>query len=492
MGDNVGMKREAAPGRQSTWLVLQRDLRLWLRGIEEPTYLTMVLDLTGKGTRSVEAGTTTSDSLVEALRLAALEPTKGISKGVPDRIQIPTEFAEAMRSVIDDLVRKAGFRPDTVVEEVTPEDGAQSVFDHLIAQMANRQPADEPLQAADAILLYEQSRRFMEAEPWKRWTSDDAFLVELKVGSQRVEGIATVMGHENTQPGLLLMPGKDRAFEVLESGNPMPPGSILTQLEGTEGPPDLFLRARRYGWPAEAALTPNFVAVRPDGFQEIERGESWPMALVLAGIVAHLKRNGEMETWGSLELPMGRKGRYRVRNAPTPPRTSAKPGQLLGTRVSQDLMPEGSEVQIGVLSPQLLSELRRTADVVVRSRVAFPAGMGLIPMIAITPSNESFTRVVDRVKRAQPIGATVLESRDGPMLTIMGERAGFVIANDRSSADVWKQNIVDSDGAHVLIVTDAVVNKEAPNRDRPGEGELGHVYGLFECLLRGGSNQVIE
>ncbi len=74
----------------------------------------------------------------------------------------------------------------------------------------------------------------------------------------------------------------------------------------------------------------------------------------------------------------------------------------------------------------------------------------------------------------------------------MGERAGFVIANDRDSADVWKQNIMDSDGAHVLIVTDSIVNKEAPDPDRPGKGDLGHIYGLFECLLRGGHSQVIE
>ena len=492
MGHNVGMKREAAPGKQSTWLVLQRDLRVWLRDVEEPSYLTMVMDLTKEGTRAVEAGAMPGDSLFAALRLAALEPRAGIPKGVPDRIQIPIEFAEALRSVVPQLVREVQFRPDTVVEEVTPEQGAESVFDHLITMMANRAPAEEPLVPEDEVFLYEHARQFMEAEPWKRWTSDDAFLVELKLGSQRMEGIATVMGHENTQPGLLLMPGKDRAIDIMESGNPMPPGSILTQLEGTEGPPDLFLRARRYGWPAEAALTPNFVGVRPDGFQEIERGESWPMALVLAGIVAHLKRDGEMETWGNLELPTGSRGRYRVRKAPEPSKSGEKAGALVGIKVSEDLMPEGSEVQIGVLSPELLGELRRTADVVVRSRVSFPAGMDLIPMIAITPSNESFTRVVDRVKRAQPIGATVLESREGPMLTIMGERAGFVIANDRSSADVWKQNIVDSDGAHVLIVTDAVVNKEAPNRNRPGEGELGHVYGLFECLLRGGSGQVVE
>jgi hypothetical protein len=78
------------------------------------------------------------------------------------------------------------------------------------------------------------------------------------------------------------------------------------------------------------------------------------------------------------------------------------------------------------------------------------------------------------------------------MLTILGERAGFLIATDRPSAKVWKRNIQRSDGAHVLIVTDTLVIREAPDPDRPGAGEVGRVYGLFECMLRGGSIEAIE
>ena len=110
----------------------------------------------------------------------------------------------------------------------------------------------------------------------------------------------------------------------------------------------------------------------------------------------------------------------------------------------------------------------------------------------MSPSNRDFAGVVDRVKRARPMGATVIETGSEPMLTIMGERAGFVIATDRPSAKVWKRNIKDSDGAHVLIVTDALTNKEAPDPDRPGAGEVGRVYGLFECMLRGGSTEAIQ
>jgi hypothetical protein len=62
-----------------------------------------------------------------------------------------------------------------------------------------------------------------------------------------------------------------------------------------------------------------------------------------------------------------------------------------------------------------------------------------------------------------------------------------MIANDQPSARVWKRNIQNSDGAHVLIVTDSLINNEAPDPERPGAGELGRVYGLFECMLRGGS-----
>lgn len=150
-------------------------------------------------------------------------------------------------------------------------------------------------------------------------------------------------------------------------------------------------------------------------------------------------------------------------------------------------MPADSDVQIGILGVERLSELRREADVVVPPKIPFPAGVNPIPIIVMAPSNRDFAGVVDRVKRARPIGATVLETGANPMLTIMGERAGFVIATDRPSAKVWKRNIQDSDGAHVLIVTDALINIEALDPDRPGAGELGRIYGLFECMLRAGS-----
>jgi hypothetical protein len=272
----------------------------------------------------------------------------------------------------------------------------------------------------------------------------------------------------------------------------MPPGSLLTQLEGTEGQPDLFLRARRYGWPPAAIVTPNFLSVRDDGIQELDRRESWPVALVLAGVVAHFERGNVTETWGDVDLPTGRRGRYHVRAAPEPTENARTDGELLGVKVSNDLMPHDSDVQIGILSQEHLNELRRHADVVVPAEIPFPAGVSPIPLIVMTPSNRDFRGVVDRIKRAHPIGATVIERGSGPMLTILGQRAGFVIATDRPSAKVWKRNIQDSDGAHVLIVTDALVNGEAPDPDRPGAGEVGRIYGLFECMLRGGSVEAIE
>jgi hypothetical protein len=488
---NAEVRADPASAGEHIWLVLQRDLSLWLRGLSEPGFATMVLDLRDRGTRAVEAGPTSADSLKETLRLAAKQPARGMNPRVPDRLQLPIGMAGALRLVLGDLEREAGFPPECIVEEVVPEEGAEWVFDDVIAQMAGRRPAEERLQPEDAAFLYEHARRFMEAAPWSRWTADDAFLVELKIGSQRMEGIVTVMGHQLAQPGLWLMPGRERAIALMASSSAMPTGSLLTQLEGTEGQPDLFLRARRYGWPAEAAVTPNFLSVRADGLQELDRRESWPMALVLAGVVAHFERGNVQETWGNVDLPTGRRGRYHLRTAaePTEARTD---GELLGVKVSNDLMPHDSDVQIGILSQEHLNELRRQADVVVPPKIPFPTGVSPIPLIVMTPSNRDFAGVVDRIKRARPMGATVIERGSGPMLTIMGERAGFVIATDRPSAKVWKRNIQNSDGAHVLIVTDTLVNKEAPDPDRPGAGEVGRVYGLFECMLRGGSIEAIE
>src|ERR1700724_53840 len=300
--------------KERTWLILQRDLSVWLRQVEAATFTTMVLDLTDEGTRAVEAGSTVEESLRDALSRAAKEPARGMQRAVPDRIQVPIGLGPAMESVLESL-QDAGFRAETVIEEVTPEEGAEWVFDDFITQIVGRQPAEERLFAEDATLLYEQARRFMEAAPWQQWTSDDALLIDLKLGSERLEGIATIIGHGATQPGILLTPGREGASRLMESGSGPPPGSLLTQLEGTEGHPDLFLRARRYGWPADAALTPSFISMQESGFRELDRRESWPMALALAGVVEHFERGGGADTWGNLDLPTGRHGRYHVRKA---------------------------------------------------------------------------------------------------------------------------------------------------------------------------------
>ena len=180
---------------ERTWLILQRDMSVWLRDVEAATFATMVLDLMDNGTRAVEAGSTVEASLKEALSRAAKEPARGMQRAVPDRIQVPNGLVTAMESVLGSLQDDVAFRPDTVVEEVTPEEGAEWVFDDFITQIAGRQPAEERLFPEDATLLYEQARRFMEATPWQQWTSDDALLIDLKIGSQRMEGIATVTGH---------------------------------------------------------------------------------------------------------------------------------------------------------------------------------------------------------------------------------------------------------------------------------------------------------
>src|SRR5207253_8936623 len=111
-----------------------------------------------------------------------------------------------------------------------------------------------------------------------------------------------------------------------------------------------------------------------------------PVALVLAGVVNQVERRGGAATWGNLDLPSGRRGRYHVRKAPemeSPPRR----GDLMGIKITQDLLSQGSEIQIGVMPPDTLSTFRHEADVVVRGDAVFPAGIRSVPVITITPSN---------------------------------------------------------------------------------------------------------
>src|SRR6202165_1666217 len=151
--------------KERTCLILQRDLSVWLRQVEAATFTTMVLDRTDEGTRAVEAGSTVEESLRDALSRPAKEPARGMQRAVPDRIQVPIGLGPAMESVLESLQDDAGFRPETVVEEVTPEEGAEWVFDDFITQIVGRQPAEERLFAEDATLLYEQARRFLEGAP---------------------------------------------------------------------------------------------------------------------------------------------------------------------------------------------------------------------------------------------------------------------------------------------------------------------------------------
>ncbi|MDQ6884273.1 MAG: hypothetical protein M3077_08585, partial [Candidatus Dormibacteraeota bacterium] len=81
--------------KERTWLILQRDLSVWLRDVEGATFTTMVLDLTDEGTRALEAGSTVEESLREALSRAAKEPARGMQRAVPDRIQVPNGLAGA-------------------------------------------------------------------------------------------------------------------------------------------------------------------------------------------------------------------------------------------------------------------------------------------------------------------------------------------------------------------------------------------------------------
>jgi hypothetical protein len=68
-------------------------------------------------------------------------------------------MAGELRSVLRDLEQEAGFPPECIVEEVIPEEGAEWVFDDVIAQVAGRRPAQERLQSEDAAFLYEYARR---------------------------------------------------------------------------------------------------------------------------------------------------------------------------------------------------------------------------------------------------------------------------------------------------------------------------------------------
>src|SRR5438270_11969007 len=105
------VRADPAPSGEHSWLVLQRDLSVWLRNVPQSTLVTMVLDLTDRGTRAVEAGSTVGDSLLETLRLAARQQAQGMEPRTPARIHVTASIATALPAVLGQLEREAGFRP---------------------------------------------------------------------------------------------------------------------------------------------------------------------------------------------------------------------------------------------------------------------------------------------------------------------------------------------------------------------------------------------
>jgi hypothetical protein len=373
---------------------------------------------------------------------------------------------------------------DVRAEEVEPGDEAEDVFDSLISHLAGRRPASEPPSSEDWWRLYAQILRYLERRPWERWADDVRLVMELDLGSERADLVGIVLGNAGHQRGLVLYPGRRPPPETLAGDTPpsIPPpeGTIFLALDAAGVPPDLAERARRYGWPEKAELTPTLFGWGADGPGELTERMAQLLTVALAAVLEHDSRGLQVasdrrpETGGTVAVAGGR-ARYRL-TVEAPPAEGPRVGlRLYSHAVRDDLAPVETAYGLGGVPWTALPELRQRSVLYRRAPARYEeSGTGL-PVVSIVPPDEAGPEVAARLAEANPVGVTLLDQGQSVVVTLVCDSATFGLAELRRNDQALKrfrERLEAAGGAHGILV--------AHLRD----GEPAPVFGFFECLLR--------
>ena len=310
----------------NTWLVLVRDVSgaIRVRGHSQ-LKAGLVLDVNTGLVRGLAVAPTDADGLSEAFGMALSKPAGTLSPGRPDRVLCGPGLAEPVAQALGALMTTSSLAPIT---EVEPGTEAEDIFDSFIGHMAGRtQPRELPA-PEDWRLLFDETLRFVRAEPWARWHDGIDLVVEVAIAGETTRHVAVVMGNAGLQHGLVLYPGKaaPAGLKDWQPGQrvPTPAGTLLCLLDAPGEPPvELTAKAARYGWPGGAALVPAFVTVGPEetggepGRIEVQR-----LTVAMAAVIAHdargplLAQPATGATTGQVPLADGQLGTFTIHQRP--------------------------------------------------------------------------------------------------------------------------------------------------------------------------------
>jgi hypothetical protein len=247
------------------WLIVQRDLTgsVRVRDASE-IWATTVFSTPSRKIVGSNIAAAARDSLAAAVRQAVHEPLASAPTHRPAVVLASPDLVDDVR----DALGQEGLRVG--VDEVVPPDWAEDILTELTGHLAGRRQAPDPPTPEEWALLLQQATAWAYVRPWDRQGDDVHLRLELKIGSERTNAVAIVLGNSGVTHGLAVCPGREVPQAVIddEEGVRPPTGtSLLTLIGRDEAPPEVLERAVRHGWPSDLDA-PLFLASGPDGPEE--------------------------------------------------------------------------------------------------------------------------------------------------------------------------------------------------------------------------------
>ncbi|MDQ2729486.1 MAG: hypothetical protein M3Y91_16865 [Actinomycetota bacterium] len=276
-----------------TWIVMLRDVSQAVRVEGEAVLMaSMVLDQGTGLALSTAVGPTGREALGQALDMALTRPARPLTPRQPDLVLCAVELVADVEAELASLVGAAPLPPVTVVEPVAE---AEDIFDSLTGHLSGRSQPDEFAAPADWQILFDHAWRYHQVQPWTRWDDAAHLTLSVTVGEESSTYVATVIGTEGVQAGLILHPGTalPAGLGDGEPGRPFDvnPGTLMFFLDPpAEVPPGFAAKAARYGWPADAELVPSWFAMGNDGPSDVSHGDVERLSVAIAAVLGHDQR----------------------------------------------------------------------------------------------------------------------------------------------------------------------------------------------------------
>ncbi|MFC0526593.1 hypothetical protein [Phytohabitans kaempferiae] len=274
----------------------------------------LVLDADTGVARGMCVDRTDVKACAQAMRTALTQPAGGLPPQRPARVLCGIGHHEPVAAQLA-VVLGDGPLPE-VTEVVSVE--AEDILDSFVGHMAGRAQPRQFATAADWAILVEHADTYRRAAPWRRWTDQDHLDLAVRVDGISARYVTIVIGAEGVQHGLVLYPGEalPDEFAGWRPGAPIlaPAGSILFYLDPpAEAPPEFVAKAARYGWPADADLTPVWLTTGPHGTADLDRTAVQRLTVAIAAVLTHDRPpGGSGPTIGTCTLAAGEQAEYTL------------------------------------------------------------------------------------------------------------------------------------------------------------------------------------